>query len=362
MFEHGVLTTLLFQNKDVNVIRKFPGTLPVSLSRKVLEEILPFGYVFSIKADGDRAFLFILQDLVTNKQHVYLYGRDESIVLVSSNLTKIETIEELQKMMSLDTMRLTVLDVEVLHGSEQLLVFDALCLSSMNVVNISYERRHARMCEWVERMSKGRICETETSDKWLPFPSLTLSKTLPKITYGMFTLFPKPIFSTCDFGKVWRAYEKSLGDLEGAVFYRLLTLYSPFRCDEMAVLKWKVLNRVTVDFLVDARAPKAGSTVTLSTVFGISAKFTTETKGNVILLSTPPGSQYPLKVAYGFVPPHLLVDVDTQIAEFYFIDGAWQFQRVRRDKSTPNDISVAVATMKNIEENLTSEMISDVLI
>jgi hypothetical protein len=358
MFEHGVLTKLLFQNNRVNVIRSFPGTLPVSLSRHALTNVLPFGYVFSIKADGYRSFLILLQDFATGLKHVYLYKRDESITVVHSDIKESDSIEDLQELMALPSMHLTILDVEVLDS--QLLVFDVLCLNNQNVVNMSYERRHASIVKWIEKSEASEVADKKTSSAWLPLSSLTM-ESIHTMRIGKYDVFAKPIFATRDFTKVWASYCKSLGELEGVIFYRLLKMYSPFRCDDTAVLKWKVLGRITLDFLVDSRVPLPGSTVTLSTVFGVSETFTTQTKGNVILISTPLGSQSPMRVAYGFVPSHQMEAVDQKIAEFVFVEGVWQFHMLRADKKKPNNIATVVATIKNIEENISDSDLGEFL-
>ena len=138
-------------------IRKFPGCLPISLARNMLPR-LPYGFVWSPKADGTRYFLWIMDDGGS-----WLVGRDNKVkILSSSHGMSQETSEDntsfANRMLSNIGEEMTgtfsILDVEMMpsktrRGAYHLVVFDTLVYHNINLVGFPYNMRHSMSYEFV---------------------------------------------------------------------------------------------------------------------------------------------------------------------------------------------------------------------
>ena len=83
-FANTILTKIFQSYPQVNVIRSNPATLPTVLTRELLLSDVQFGYVCAIKADGDRALLFIID--IGDVKHIFLYDRKNNVTILDSSL------------------------------------------------------------------------------------------------------------------------------------------------------------------------------------------------------------------------------------------------------------------------------------
>lgn len=365
MFEHRILTQLFALNENVNVVRSFPGALPISLSEHTLRTCLPFGYVCSLKANGSRAFLFIIRD-VEGLDIVYTYDRGQNITNIRNSVTTGHTAEFEDLLGKLVSSTVTVLDVETI--GKNILAFDALCIENVICTNYCYSERHHMLARYVDTMvtrngDDPQMCDDAIAHAWghLTTPTLTTNKDHVACVHvgNGHKLSVKPIFPTSSVGQMWTEYDnKGCVQMEGVVFTRLRNRYEPYRCDAKSVIKWKDGDDNTVDFMVDTTQSSVG----LCCVYGIPSHYTSQTVGNVVLSceSSSETGKF-LNVSYGNVPDQLVGQCRHTVCEFKYVGAAWQFVMMRKEKSRPNSMETFKRTLESITESLTISCLSSVL-
>jgi hypothetical protein len=331
MWQIKLLSHILQQCTNSGYINSFPGTLPVSLSRKMLLRHLPYGYLVSLKADGERAFLFIVQDKQTIF-HATLLHRDLQLQVLMQNYTDLEKHHTV-----------TVFDVEVLQDC--LLVFDTLVFASHSLVSDDYLFRIECAKRWTHEYRSESVVAISKAMLWTD-PSLSAFTPASKfgtncvVLSAKWHIFVKPVFYTHGLAKMWTYYSAVPSiQKEGLIFTRLLQSYTPFRSNVHSVLKWKVYDRISCDF-------KCVQTL-CSPVLAesdVPDQYRPQ-QGNTYLMVVDDSKELVWCKANC-----ALTDV---IGEFVFRDSAWHMVKQRADKVHANSKETVENTVRNMQENIT---------
>lgn len=368
-YEHDVFSCLFQHHEDINVIRSFPGNLPVSLDRGSLHNVIPFGYVCSLKADGERCFLFLVSFWVDGKRYrqAYTYDRSERVRFLNDRLGFGENDND-DDDPDVQELSLSILDVEVV--GDLLLCFDLLCAENHVYVEECYLKRHGALegllRRWVDPSAAPYYDDGSGSSvsAWRDIATEQLTTSRDDVPVVHFpagqTLVVKPIFDLVKAGSMWETYrKKGAATMEGIIFTRLRNRYEPFRCSGMSVVKWKHLAVVSVDFSVFPVREKDA----VVGCEGVPEEYTTGTTGNVSLgCRHVSGRQDDVVVCRGYVGPEVHdVLVSGTICEFVYDTGRWTCIKVRRDKTFANTVETFRRTVESLVENITIDEISRVL-
>lgn len=390
MFELEVLNAIFRHEK--RKIRSFPGGLPVSLDRNKLRDI-SMGYVWSVKVDGERNFLFV--QVGVEKHHIFMeywfVNRNmnvsdkyqKKILRHNSHQQNDESTSNNDENNSNDKNNNSNDDNNDSSNNNNspifLYVFDVEVCDNGNVfifdVILYKNRPSVHMC-YLQRLELGKLALKEwgvdTNDAWWYGISTSTTPT-GLATYnlvcnaGKFQFWLKPVFDYCSLKNLWSILEKRIAN-DGIVFTRLLHSYTPFRNSMTAWIKWKPPRCITIDVRIKTKwfTPPA-------VVFGLPERFTTATSGNVLLGVTNEKSagftifsdqseiakidndknlQQHTPIAFGTVPEHILNQpeaIDGRIGEFFWHDR-WLFSRLRNDKTYSNNMETIHATIANLED------------
>ena len=275
---------------------KFPGNMPVSITRDVLYKSLRLGYVATLKADGERIWMFVYPT------EMVLVHRNMGITVLPC------TVPELR--------HFHLFDCEML--GDRILLFDTLVYDGIRTLDYGYLQR----CEY-----NRFFCAACPSHERILEPIINIPSRVPYVpvrTLASLHIEPKSVFTLDKIGDVLKSTSRYPSD--GLIFMQLNQQYAPFRSVPLSVLKYKERKDMTIDFQI-----KNGMLLQVVNSNG--------------QLSTFAELQAPFD------------DHDGQIWEFGFKDSKWKPIKHRRDKSIPNTEETARATMLNIEENITLEEI-----
>ena len=330
-------------SQDNREVRTFPGALPISISRKELPGVA-FGYVWSVKADGNRKFLFI--DDTEEKQKWWTLGRD----------MKTDCVPQLQH-----NSVISILDVEVCD--DVMYVFDALMVQ--NIVTI-------RKCV-LERMEIAaamltKLPQYQTNWWWDDFEPYMVPTNYNRSACHLLSgsnmkLVVKPFFVYSSLPKVWPIVSQRLLN-DGIIFTRIFQKYESYRSAPLSFIKWKPRELITIDTViynnVDGVSPRV--------IFQIPVEFSLRTKGNVIMCVTRTATsgvsrsgkknhreQNMLKdtaLAHGNVDGDMfdLINIDGKIGEFSWTGTAWHLLRLREDKTHSNTLDTICKTIENLTD------------
>ena len=350
-------------------IRKFPGNLPVSLSRDMLE-VIPFGYLWSPKADGIRAFCF-MDDVGT----IVCTFRDDTVQVIvqgvlpdmSGKSSHINNwIREFLR--STGRKKLSVFDVEIFHATGDLVIFDTIMMDNISMTSFSYHIRMSAayhymtsVTTWPMRMDNPHVWSHSSMCKFM-MPRPTAGENMSRLHIGtraFITVKPSFIYQMAKHAlrqlKFLRNTSKvaQLKD-DGIIFMRMRCHYTVFRSSMSAVLKFKPYERITVDFRVTSANPRDE----LDQLFGADVKYTRQSRGNVVLSCTPVlEGLKSLNIARGTIEGESLLKYINKICEFSWDDvtGSWRFVMVRDKKDSPNAPLTVVKTINNLVEKITVE-------
>jgi hypothetical protein len=280
------IMNMLFQTNS-----KFPGNMPVSITREILYKTLPFGYVATLKADGDRIWMFVYPT------ELVLVHRNMNITLLPC------TVLELQ--------HFHVFDCELL--GDRILLFDTLVYDGIRTLAYGYLQR----CEYARLFCAACPSHERIFEQTYMVPSRV--PYVPVRALAGKKLEPKTVF-TLD--KLDRAHSCRYPS-DGVIFMQLNQQYAPFRSVPLSVLKYKPRQDMTIDFqiLMDWGLQVVDSSTGKLVIF---AQLGVSTHGQ-----------------------------DGQIWECRFVEGMWQPIKHRLDKCLPNTEETARATVLNIKENIT---------
>lgn len=313
MQEYRIFKTIFGED-----VRKFPGTLPVSLNCTMIPKLLT-GYAMAPKADGERAYLF----MGCNKEHqiksAWFFFRSE----------KIETILTCDDV-SGEPLTLSLLDVEVRAKEKRIDVFDLLMVEDEIVASwcISMRMEAMRKCIFqlssvTTPVSKSTSVSAQTDQLATQNATTNLSQNPQDVELALLekelellkqemlaleqdstsdgtknsTIENKVLLlptSKSSNNKTWSdTYEKwapyiyptrykgdpevlcggwkihvkpyfpphvlkdiydLFPDCDGWIFNRLLESYPPHRLSNETCLKWKPREKMTLDFALEQRA------------------------------------------------------------------------------------------------------------
>jgi hypothetical protein len=340
------LLNLVFAH-DKREVRTFPGALPISISRKELKDIA-FGYVWSVKADGNREFLFI--DEKKSKQvSWWTLGRDLKTNCAPPELNTNSVI--------------SIFDVEVCD--DIIYIFDSLMVR--NVVTI-------RKCV-LERIDAAYAMLTDfpqhTQTKWW-WDDLKSESTMTPTKYNRNTccilpgstmkLVVKPFFLYGALPDIWSIVSQRLLN-DGIIFTRLFQKYESYRSAPLSFIKWKPRDLITIDTVIRDNSGRSPGVI-----FGIPMDFSFATKGNVLLCITRTATSGVTRsgksnnralsglqdtpFAHGNVDEIKfdLESIDSKVGEFAWDGTAWNLHRLRDDKTKSNTIDTICKTIENLRD------------
>lgn len=320
-------------------VRKFPGMLPVSIRSADVRDRLPYGYVVSVKADGERAFLFLCE------RTVWLLDRRAGRRLLSTDSR-------------VGDPGLTVLDVEVLAGPREVYVFDALVLGGRSVVGLGYLERLEATRHWVAGL-RGAV-----PDQPMPGHELECPTGVPTTTFTIpggstvdgsgWSVRLKPVYWVHHADRVWGHRHCLPFPYDGLVFTRLLSRYSPFRSNPRAVIKWK--EHHTVDVLVRPRAHGDQQSPEAVFVLGpVGTCLSDRGQPHVVCTTGPRG--HPMVLGFLEAPGHRAGTV----LEVLPAVGGWSVVGPRTDKAAPNTLETIARTIESIGDGLTADALVNAL-
>jgi hypothetical protein len=334
-------------------ISKFPGMLPVSLRSTDVTNHLPYGYVVSFKADGNRAFLYCLESLTWTVDR-----RVQHCILGDDTVPPIQG--------------LTILDVEILQDARHVYVFDAIVVSNRSVVGIGYMERMEHVRTWFASRSGSIVDErTPMSDMECPSNiSRTCFRTSLVNSSDSWLVRIKPIYWAKEIVKIWPLRNTLAFPQDGLIFTKVRSRYSPFRSSSHAVFKWKERNTVDVCIYLNV----TGSSVQPSSVLGKFQLRSNESRNGVaryIVSANGPHGEVvlgPLDIdqnnsddaenitraidEHGRSGHHLVVEVLPDTVR-WFICG------VRTDKLLPNNIETITKTIESIKDGITIDTLTN---
>eukprot|EP00008_Paramoeba_atlantica_P012441 CAMPEP_0201479966 /NCGR_PEP_ID=MMETSP0151_2-20130828/4571_1 /ASSEMBLY_ACC=CAM_ASM_000257 /TAXON_ID=200890 /ORGANISM="Paramoeba atlantica, Strain 621/1 / CCAP 1560/9" /LENGTH=666 /DNA_ID=CAMNT_0047861695 /DNA_START=170 /DNA_END=2170 /DNA_ORIENTATION=- len=295
----------------------FPGTMPVSFSRRHFQPVQTREYVVSEKADGIRYFLFVSQ------KGVYLIDR-------KFDFFEIQGFNSLRELFPEGK---TIVDGEIVTDlvtdNPKYVVFDLIELNGENHAQQDTFKRHEKIGEFIG------ILRRNVTGQW-PFEIL-----------GKF-FFPKEkiheLLRVIGPDRNYRKDERRQYACDGLLFTPRLGPYKTKGHD--GLLKWKFLDRQSIDFQVDFGY--GGKSLQL---FCEGGSDQAKTMCRRIFLD---GDRYS-ELA------NILRRRNTHnIAEFTYCstEGEWKFQMMRTDKDKANHTSVAFDTLEAIAQNITHQELS----
>lgn len=231
---------------------ELPCSLPVSMTRDIVDEVVGGGYYVSEKSNGVRYFLVLTR--------VAGSGRPTS-VMVDRDMKSYE----IRVAAHVDFFRGTVLDGELVvtpGGAQHFVAFDALRCAGVDVRRRTYARRLAML-------SEALSVTLEVLDGWRDAPSVAhwerrcaaeASAGRKVVSLGnrfdlSFRL--KPCLPARELQAVYSAARRSSANVEGVVFTPNSAFLGPGRCRRLFKLKFR--ESVTLDLLVELDLERAGA-------------------------------------------------------------------------------------------------------
>jgi hypothetical protein len=291
-------------------IKKFPGNLPVSIQRKQIG--LLGSYVVSPKIDGERVFLLF------NNQSIDLLYRNNSTTSFKSNGTGFN-----------------LFDAEIEEKHKIIWIFDSLVIDSCICTNYCYTVRHELIRRFLNDRGSRVIYQS------IPTSPSNFSDHVIELQNG-YVIRCKHIYHFNDTQTLW--FSDRTSRIDGLIFTKLRTKYSPFRTDITSHFKWKPPEYITCDFLVQ----KKKTTDKRDTIYGVKQKYLTS--GDHALYTITASRKHKL---FTFTFNNTIHTKIEGIWECLFSQGAWLFCKPRPDKTIPNSVETVVNTIKNIDDIIT---------
>ena len=166
---------------------------------------------------------------------------------------------------------------------------------------------------------------------------------------GKYSVFLKPFF---EISKLMLIKDHFPG-CDGFIFTKLLNRYQTFRNSMDACIKWKQPIDMTIDFAIELCYSSSAQTHHIA---GVNSKFTRDTHGKYFLSSL---SKTGISLRVAFADMNLSIPLTKQtIGEFAWDSNQWNLIRIRYDKKLPNTIETVVATIHDLESNITLDEIN----
>ena len=269
----------------------YPGSMPIGLMRAHVP-LVRQAYVCSPKADGVRVLVWHACN------HIQLFNRKWELVHSYSSPSVAEP---------------SIYDAEFLPASHRLLLFDIIAQHGRITTSLCYTQRHAML--------------------------------QPLTVFGAGSVEVKPIGLAKDCAQLLRS---ATYPTDGVIFTQLLRAYTPGRQDAGQIVKWKNTLDCTCDFelLEDSRG---------------TAFVHPGVPGSMASMLRPEGPPFLGAVCNGKVVCLASLYHDTDftpgtIVECAYMSGlGWSVERVRDDKSNPNNMKTVLQTMQSIIEDVQLE-------
>ncbi len=303
----------LFQTQ----IHSFPGALPVSVDHGTIAKVA-FGYIFSLKADGNRVFLifgegscFVVERDMQQIKHIGTYKTAQDSVWY-------------------------MFDAEILPRESLILIFDTLVFRSQSIIRLEIGTR-LEMAKWF-CLNCLEVVQIHKDDPYLK-QTLPSNYDFVSAHLGNFTIRVKPVFTLNHLADIWNNKEKrethNQFPEDGLIFTRRCCQYKPFREDPESVYKWKPL--VTLDFYV----------VPFEQKVCITDHPCTCTEGNVMLCTSSKEEPIECFSLATFSSEDLELYCGN-ITECKWKLGNWEPMRLRMDKPSPNRLETVLKTLPAI--------------
>ena len=330
----------MFLNKVFQTnLKKFPGTMPVSLERSHLREL--FGihpdtlreYALALKADGVRYLI------------VFLCVDSEFLCARVDRRFQIHILSATQ-LIHKDAYEGTVLDVEAVPVSDTqqlLLVFDLIAVHGNVTTKMFYNDRMEIASIF---MGKTGLPLLDIIDRLFPdeYPSNHPDR-LMALTPNL-QIKVKKIFRT---QFIRRVVDSPLFKNDGYVWTLVRTAYSMFRTNNMASVKWKRYH--TLDLFVTHAGPTQDrQSIEWPPLDGIPDRY--RPRNGKYLLFTEHNNVRVL-LATGNCDQDI---TNKAVHECQWMDDTgWTILQTRDDKTTPNMLRTTTGTIRSVNENITLE-------
>eukprot|EP01102_Stenamoeba_stenopodia_P019955 TRINITY_DN7637_c0_g1_i1.p1 TRINITY_DN7637_c0_g1~~TRINITY_DN7637_c0_g1_i1.p1 ORF type:complete len:686 (+),score=120.98 TRINITY_DN7637_c0_g1_i1:243-2300(+) len=324
------------ENNDVSSSDAFPGSLPVSFSRKHYPNVLNESYWVSDKTDGTRFLLFIVPAKASSHlEGVYFIDRKFSFY-------RIKGMDFLIQIYAPDGVTLLdgemvnhIDDEETLRSSPMFLIFDLMVVNGTSFLEQTLTARLERI---------GSLVESYRTHQSSPSPSREKHS---------FSLIGKKFFDKRHFAALLKCFvtkpsgtyfvdQKRYHKTDGIIF----TPEQPYATRGVHNLyKWKLPTHLTIDFKLSTRQDGKMSLLCRGNDGDVEVSYV-----EFIQKDRDRLERDRQKVAHSAsrAPPTIIIE-----ARYDIWKGLWRYHGIRTDKSTANHIRIAFETMVSIAENVT---------
>lgn len=312
----------------------FPGSQPVSLTRKNLETLTRSPYVACEKSDGERHMLMVY------KQAVYIIDRMFNIYRVTLSLPDID--------------KTTLLDGE--------LIMDATPSAGKPVTirYLVYDAVHVR----------GRSVATESLLHRLKAALVEVVRPRKAKQDDAFAIYVKDFFDVCHSATVVFPLGLRLPHMcDGLIFTPVNDPYRAGTCQRL--LKWKPAHMNTVDFVLDlvmGFEPEQVHAKLLAAVAGVQRHedMWLARSGEMWNWLVANRKEVNGKVAECGWDPKIYTFVPSNRSDFvttgtWVEGGGWILHRIRDDRTIPNDESVVEKVKASIADGISIEQLQATL-
>lgn len=318
---------------------KFPGTLPVSVSRSSIPSLYGLTqatfaeYTLSYKADGfDGGRYFLLYLRVRTQAYAVLLDRTyQPVQLAATAYT--------------EAFQGTLFDVEVMKlpdSSVLILIFDTMAVNGTSVTKQHYLFRLELARLFLHEVA--RVDVTATSRVYPPGPEMYPSN-FPDLQISAGSWLGNQL----RFQVKQVYYSRALANLptsthyptDGFVWTLVTAPYTPFRTNPDCVLKWKPYDEITVDFYIRS--------VALDSVDFYPSQNPDQFRGQ----SGPWGLFADHDGAMVLVATTSSSVQSAGVYECYWRFPGWVVKQARTDKDVPNHISTVEKTIQSLTEKVT---------
>jgi hypothetical protein len=299
---------------------KFPGCLPVDVDRTIVSK-LALGYVCSLKADGERAFLFL------QGNHAWFYHRTGQIQWIHQPLDEEE-----------ENGPITLFDVEVIQ--DDIYLFDTLMYKSRNLLRADYLQRVELARKWCKENGAPKPSISSKTHHRIPsrFPDCT-------VFLGTYKVQAKAVFPTHALQHM--ASEAGPMAQDGLIFTQLRSAYLPYRTSLVQVLKWKPPSHLTIDVHITTWEPRPMKfPQDLPDPFRFDSSSTRRHPNYVFWVMNDSKTLVPLTTFSGKLPSPLLPGGQSNIYETSWNNHDWEVIKRRGDKRVPNALFTVLATLR----------------
>lgn len=378
----------------------FPGSNPVSLTNFNVNNIFKNDYIICEKTDGVRYFLFVASGTTFFIDRNYTIFKNDIHIPMKEDLSKQQ--------------QLTLLDGElvedIIYNKEEeleekrivYLIYDGLYIQRNNITNLSYLERLSNVYNDViiplRQYRKKDTLNAEESVSLAPMPSnktedilinkeniktiketetekgvtadstntvtntdtdssddFTITKKYP------IEIYMKDFYSIDKIEVLTKIMKKLPHSSDGIIFTPLNDPYVTGNC--YTLLKWKPLNLNTVDFGIAPVYDKDNMPNNFElfiSVKGVRSSYNRYLApyGNVFkqLLELALENKIYQQIVECYYVTHAIFSVQkNEDATETLVEGGWVAQKIRFDKTIPNDIKTINKVIQSIQDNITLE-------